>query len=122
MSLPLSFAPGAAVFAALLAMTGAASAGEQDFKLVNKTGYQIDSVYVGASSSRSWGKDVMGKAALEDGEAVNLTFPRGTSTCQFDIKVQYNDGDTAEWSKVDLCKWETISLFWDGKVTRAVGD
>jgi hypothetical protein len=108
--------------AAALAVTGGAHAGEQDFKLINRTGYQIDSVYVGASSSRSWGKDIMGRNSLDDGESVNITFPRGTSTCHFDIKVEYSDGDTAEWSRVDLCKWETISLFWDGHVTRAVGE
>jgi hypothetical protein len=108
--------------AATLAVTGGAHAGEQDFKLINKTGYQIDSVYVGASSSKSWGNDIMGRDALADGETVNITFPHTTSACSFDIKVKYNDGDTAEWSQVDLCKWEKISLFWDGKVTRAVGE
>ncbi len=104
------------------ALCGTAQAGEQDFKLVNKTGHQIDSVYVGASSSNSWGNDIMGKDALPTGETVSITFPHTTAACSFDIKVQYNDGDTAEWSKVDLCKWEKISLFWDGKVTRAVGE
>ena len=41
----------------LLAATFAlpALAGEQDFKLVNKTGYQIDEVYVSRATSKSWG-------------------------------------------------------------------
>jgi len=64
----------------------------------------------------------MGKDALPNGETVNITFPHTTTACSYDIKVKYNDGDTAEWSGVDLCKWEKISLFWDGKVTRAVGE
>jgi hypothetical protein len=99
-----------------------AFANDADFKMVNKTGYQIDSVYVSRASSDNWGKDIMGKEALGDGESVNITFPHGGSACKFDIKVEYKDGDTAEWSAVDLCEYETISLFWDGKKTRAVGE
>jgi hypothetical protein len=99
-----------------------AFANDADFKMVNKTGYQIDSVYGSRASSDSWGKDIMGRSALGDGDAVNITFPHGGSACKFDIKVKYNDGDTAQWSNVDLCEYETISLFWDGKQTRAVGE
>jgi hypothetical protein len=99
-----------------------ALANDADFKMVNKTGYQIDSVFVSRASSDNWGKDIMGKDALGDGESVNITFPHGGSACKFDIKVEYKDGDSAEWSDVDLCQYETISLFWDGKKTRAVGE
>lgn len=114
--LPLAALALSAMFAA------SAFASDADFKLVNKTGYQIDSVFVSRASSDSWGKDIMGKDALGDGEGVNITFPHGGSACKFDIKVKYNDGDTAEWGNVDLCVYETISLFWDGKQTRAVGE
>ena len=99
-----------------------AFANDADFKMVNKTGYKIDSVYVSRASSDSWGKDIMGKDALDDGNAVNITFPHGGTACKFDIKAKYSDGDTAEWANVDLCEYETISLFWDGNQTRAVGE
>lgn len=97
-----------------------AAASDQDFKLVNKTGYQIDSVYVGAHSSSEWGHDIMGRDALSDGEAVNITFPRRTSACSFDIKVAYNDGDEATWDSVDLCKVAKVTLYWHDGATRAV--
>jgi hypothetical protein len=107
----------------LLATLGtSAFANDADFKMVNRTGYQIDSVYVSHAASNSWGSDIMGKDALGNGESVNITFPHGGSACKFDIKVKYNDGDTAEWGNVDLCEYETISLYWDGKQTRAVGE
>ena len=102
-----------------------AFAGDADFKLKNKTGYQIDEVYVSKHSSSSWGKDVMGSDALGDGEAVNISFPHGNGACHFDIKVKYHDDDsTAEWSDVNLCDYTAITLFWDAKkqVTRAVGE
>jgi hypothetical protein len=103
---------------------GAAFASDADFKLKNKTGYQIDEVYVSPHSSKNWGNDIMGRDALADDEAVNITFPHGGNACHFDIKVKYHDNDTAEWSDVDLCQYEVVSLFWDSKnqVTRAVGE
>lgn len=111
--------------AMLVAGVGAAHASDADFRLKNKTGYQIDEVYVSPHASRHWGSDIMGRHTLDDGDAVNITFPHGGSACRFDIKVKYHDDDsTAEWGDVDLCQYETISLFWDDRnqVTRAVGE
>ncbi len=110
------------LFAAFALMLGAlpAFAADQDFQVVNRTGYQIDEVYVGASSSRSWGKDLMGRGSLGDGKIVDITFPNRTSACSFDIKVVYNDGDEAEWTSVNLCKVSKVSLYWRNGATRAV--
>ena len=112
------------VFCSIIAMTASriALASDADFKLVNKTGAQVDEVYVSKHSSDEWGKDILGRGALSDGEAVDISFPHGGSACHFDIKVKYQDGDTAEWGDVDLCQYEKITIFWDGKTTRAVGE
>ena len=109
----------------LVAGGGLAHANDADFTLKNKTGYQIDEVYVSRHSSQNWGRDRMGSDALADGEAIEVNFPHGNGACKFDIKVKYHDDDsTAEWGDVDLCQYTTISLFWDAKrqVTRAVGN
>jgi hypothetical protein len=113
--------------AALLVMgtAGAAFASDADFTLKNKTGYQIDEVYVSPHSSNNWGRDRMGDDSLGDGEAKHIAFPHASSACHFDIKVKYHDdASTAEWSDVNLCDYEAISLFWDNKnqSTRAVGE
>ena len=109
----------------LLAGFGVSHANDADFTLKNKTGYQIDEVYISRHSSANWGSDRMGSDALADGESVDINFPHGNGACAFDIKVKYHDDDsTAEWGNVDLCKYEAISLYWDAKkqVTRAVGE
>jgi len=109
----------------LLSFAAAANANDADFKLKNKTGYQIDAVYVTRHSSDVWGKDILGRDALDDGETLSITFPHGNGACRFDIKVRYHDDNsTAAWSDVDLCEYETITLYWDAKnqVTKAVGD
>lgn len=101
---------------------GPAFAGDQDFKLVNKTGYQIDEVYVSRVSSKNWGTDVMGEGALEEDSSVNITFNAPANACRWDLRVKYNDGDTAEWGNLNLCNIDTVTLYWDRKngTTRAV--
>jgi len=45
---------------ALLATT-VARAGDQDFKLVNKTGVEIHALHVAPHSSNEWGEDILGR-------------------------------------------------------------
>ena len=113
---------GTVLGAAFAAQCGTAEAGQQDFTLLNRTGYQIDEVYVSRSSSRNWGGDVMGSDALEDGRSVNITFNAPDSVCRWDMKVKYSDGDEATWNSLNLCNISKVTLFWDKKkeVTRAV--
>ena len=113
-----------AIAVGTLAAPQAASANDADFKLVNRTGYQIDEVYVSPASSSKWGPDVLGQQSMGDGEVATITFSERNGVCVFDLKVKYHDdGSTAEWSKVDLCQYSSITLYWDAKaqVTRAVG-
>lgn len=103
-------------------LPGRAHAGSQDFTLINRTGYQIDEVYVSRSSSRAWGRDVMGRDALEDDHWVKITIKAPENACRWDLKVKYSDGDEATWNDLNLCNISKVSLFWDRKreVTRAV--
>lgn len=87
--------------------------GKQDFTLVNRTGYQIDEVYVGPVSQRHWGEDVMGKDAIADGDSADITFNGGSKACKWDIKVVYNDGDESEFREVNLCNVSKVTLFWN---------
>jgi hypothetical protein len=107
-----------------LAFATSAFASDADFTLKNRTGYQIDEVYVSPHSSKNWGRDRMGDDALADKESVKIVFPHGNGACRFDIKVKYHDDDTAEWGDVNLCEYNAISLYWDQKnqTTRAVGE
>src|ERR1700759_1819309 len=99
-----------AAAALFTSLAGTALASDADFTLVNKTGAQIDDVYISPVKTDEWGKDIMGKDALADGEKVDIEFPHGDGKCKFDIKVKYHDGDTAEWGDVDLCEYTAITL------------
>lgn len=114
----------AAGAAALLLAAGPALAADQDFTLKNKTGYTIASVYVSAAKTTDWEDDVMGKDVLEDGESVDISFPKRASACKYDLKVIYDDKDEAEWGNLDLCTISTVELHYNRKTgeTSAVTD
>jgi hypothetical protein len=97
-----------AASAALLPV--AASAAEQDFTLINRTGYQIDEVYVAKPSSSSWGRDIMGDGVLENGAKKMIHFVPTTTACDWQIAVKFSDGSNVEWDAFDLCTIHTITL------------
>ena len=44
---------------------------KQDFKLVNKTGYEIKEVYVSPTKATDWQEDILGEGVLPDLSAVD---------------------------------------------------
>lgn len=112
----------ALVLAIALGTAGSAFAGKQDFNLLNDTGYPIKHVYVAPSSSDDWEEDVLGRDILNDGESVELTFSRKETTCKWDMKVIYTDGDVSTWSGLNLCSISKVTLKWNKSsgVTRAI--
>ncbi len=79
---------GAVAFATL---SGAALAqdAKQDFRLVNKTGYEIKEVYVSPSKSSDWEEDILGDGVLSDADAREIHFHRSAKSCHWDLKVVY---------------------------------
>jgi hypothetical protein len=123
MRLALAVTTAAALFLGLHAPSAQAQ-GRQDFTLVNRTGYTINELYVGPTSSDNWGPDILGTGTLPNGRQVAITFPARSSECMWDMKVVYDDGDQTEWRNVNLCSISRISLFWDrgAGTTRAVAE
>jgi hypothetical protein len=103
----------AAATLALGAAPAAQAQGRQDFALVNRTGYQINEVYVGPSSSPNWGRDLLGRNVLPNGNVFSVRFPQNHPECQWDIKVVYDDGDESQFMRVNLCRVSRVNLYWD---------
>lgn len=105
--------------AVLFACAGTALAGEarQDFKLVNKTGYDISEVYVSPSKRDEWGDDVLGDDdGLDDGNTVNIHFKNAGKICKWDLKVVYDEDDSsAVWNEIDLCEVSTVTIYYNRK-------
>jgi hypothetical protein len=106
-----------ALFLTSAGLTGSAhAAGKQDFTLINKTGYQINKVYVSPNSSDDWEEDVLGQDVLDDGESVHIRFQRNTSECKYDLKVVYSDdGSSAIWQGFNLCEISKVTIHYNRK-------
>lgn len=90
-------------------------AGDQDFVLVNKTGYDIDQVFVAPANEKEWGADIMGKDTLDDGQRVTIEFAHKEKECMWDMKIVFSDEEEAVWEDFDLCKVREITLRYEKK-------
>src|SRR5436190_9422806 len=107
-----------AMFATISA--SAAARPNLDFKLVNKTGLIISEVFVSPSDDDEWGEDVMGKDVLGNGDSFDISFSRKETKCKWDLKVVDSEKAEIEWTAIDLCKAEEITLKYDGKKPTAI--
>lgn len=105
-----------ALLSTLFASLANAQQAQQDFTLVNSTGYDISEVYVSPSKANDWQEDVLGDDEFEDGDETHIKFSRAGKTCIWDMKVVYSDDDsTAVWTDIDLCKVSKITLKYNRK-------
>ena len=89
---------------------GAAFAGDADFTMANRTGYDIREVYISASHRNQWGNDRMGDGVLENGKSKLFRFS-DKAACKQDIMVVFDDdGSKVVWEDVDLCEINKITL------------
>lgn len=115
----------AAGLAFLVSMLGSVHAEEskQDFKLVNKTGYEIKEVYVSPSKSSDWEEDILGDGVLGDKDYREIHFHRSAKSCHWDLKVVYTeDSSSAVWSDIDLCSVEKIIIHYDKDADKTTAD
>lgn len=106
----------------LAATTGAAWAGDADFKLVNKTGYAINEVYISPTQKANWGKDRLGENQLLNGQSRTFRFG-DTANCEQDIKVVFtDDGSEVEWEEINLCEHSVITLKYNRKTDEATAE
>jgi hypothetical protein len=116
-------APAAANTAAPAAPAGNSTAGgnssaaapagaeaQQNFTVVNNTGHTVVTLKVSPTSQDSWGPDILGRGTLGNGESAQITFPRNTTQCAWDIQATYDDGTNTDMRNVDLCTVATVTL------------
>ena len=99
-------------------MFNSALAGDADFTLTNRTGYDIDSVYVVPSKQRDWGIDRLGKSILADGRSRFLAFNKSGNTCIYDLSVGwvgYSEDEDSVGERINLCEIHSITLRYNAK-------
>ena len=96
-----------------LFLANAAVAGDADFTLTNRTGYDIESVYVAPSKQKDWGNDHLGKSVLADGRSRFIAFDKSKNTCIYDMSISwvgYSADEDVVWEKLNLCEIHQITL------------
>lgn len=88
----------------------APSGGNQNFKILNKTGHTIVAFNVSPNKEDQWGPDILGQDVLNDGESANITFARDEKECIWDLRATYDDEDTTEMTAVNLCEVATVTF------------
>lgn len=91
-----------------------------DFKLVNKTGYDIKALYISPTNVKDWGTNVIDNG-LADGASVDIEFqPKAARTVKWDLMVSWEDTDDPDvyWTGYDLSKISTITLKYDRKADK----
>lgn len=76
------------------------------FTLRNSSGATVNEFYFGPSSRSDWGRDRLGDNVIQSGRAVNYT-PGGRGG-NYDFKVVWANGETAELMRVNICETSEI--------------
>ncbi len=87
-------------------------AGDQDFTLVNDTGFTVDQVYITPADSDDWGDDILGRDTLADGESVDIKFHRKEKAKHWDLKVVDTHGDAVKWEDINLLEVAKITIHY----------
>jgi hypothetical protein len=92
-----------AAFALLLASAVTAGAVDRNVNIHNNTGYTIYRFYSTNTGSSRWGNDVMGSSTLPNGTYMHLNFDNKFKYCNFDFRIEFEDGTSYEERGVDVC-------------------
>lgn len=82
----------------------------QNFTITNNTGHVLTTLNVSPSNEDSWGPDVLGRDVLANTESAEITFERGETQCQWDIRGTYDDGGSTDARGINLCEVATVNL------------
>jgi hypothetical protein len=110
-----------AAIAFVLAMVVAipASAGQQDFRLFNRSGLIVWRLFVSPHSSNSWEEDVLGGDVLMTGDYSTIRFSDYEDTTWWDIKIQTRNGTYFTFSNFNLKRITYLYLYYDKDTGRA---
>lgn len=89
-----------ALFAQAVALPALAQ--DSQFTLVNNSGFDLIRFYASPTNVSDWEGDILGQDILPDGNSVNITIADGRRTCDYDIKMEFSDGDELT-DRIDVC-------------------
>lgn len=87
-----------------------------DFKLANKTGVDIEKIFISPADVNDWEEDILDFDILKDGATIQVKFDVNEATKIWDLKVEDDEGTAIIWENLDLSKVNILTLkIVDGK-------
>jgi len=99
-----------------------AQEGRQDFTIVNRTGFEIEEIYVSPTRSNSWQENLLAQEVLDDGASSHVHFNGSSSNCYWDLKVVYLDDSAPVWKRINLCAVSTVTLYYNANTDKTSAD
>jgi len=100
----------AAMSAALLAPAAHAQTDAISFTLTNNTEYVLTHLYISLPSTDEWEEDIFGADVLEPGDTLDISIDDGLDECVYDIRADFEDGDSIQIGSVDFCELDGSDL------------
>ncbi|WP_419911744.1 hypothetical protein [Hoeflea sp.] len=95
------------IFSGLLAVTLAlatgANAEDLTFKLVNESPSAMTAFHVSSENTNAWERNLLAGGILDVDYEVDVVIADGLSTCIYDIRAEFQDGEVLEDFGLDLC-------------------
>ena len=96
---------------------------KQDFLLVNKTGIEINALYVTPHNSKEWGDDILGADTLAKNADIDIVFRPKEKAKFWDLRIEDEDGNFIEWDSLNLTEISSVTLYYkNGKATAIFDD
>jgi hypothetical protein len=105
-------------FAMLMVCVGSLAAQNKvlDFKLVNKTGVDIEKIFISPADVNDWEEDILDIHILKNGETLEVKFSVDETKKIWDLKIEDHEGTAVIWENLDLSKVAVLTLrIVDGK-------
>ncbi len=96
--------------AALMAAAAVpATAADVSYELINDSSLTLVYFHTSPVSDPNWSEDVLGDAVLAPGESGTVTLFDASSTCDFDVKFVFEDGQELV-NQVNVCETASYTL------------
>jgi len=85
-------------------------ADQRDFRVYNKTSVDIKHLYVSPNGTKNREEDVLGRDTLTAGDSTKVFFQGLSSTCRYDIRAEFDNGDVVDDYKINLCSTNSYTF------------
>ena len=95
--------------AGAVALATAAPAAAEYLRIVNRSGSTITAIWTSASSNNSWENELLRGRRLGNGQYYEMNI-RNVIDCNYDLRVQWADGYTAEDYGINICQVDVYTI------------